>query len=167
MTIYGGSTLHGARLPSYGDHRIAMAFAIAGLFATGSTIIEDTACVRTSYPQFESILMHIQRGDNTLWNPTRVISSLPDRRSPDLGPMKMVVAIDGPAASGKSSVAREVSSRLSYSYIDSGAFYRTITWWILRNNADPASTEQVAALVAESQIESGSKRRGVSSNQRD
>ena len=81
LTIYGGNTLHGARIPSHGDHRIAMAFAIAGLFATGSTIIEDTACVGTSYPQFESILMHIQRGDNTLWNPTRVISSLPDRRS--------------------------------------------------------------------------------------
>ncbi|MGA7395197.1 MAG: (d)CMP kinase [Terrimicrobiaceae bacterium] len=69
--------------------------------------------------------------------------------------MKMVVAIDGPAASGKSSVARELSSRLSYSYVDSGAFYRTITWWILRNNADPASTEQVTALVAKSQLESG------------
>jgi 3-phosphoshikimate 1-carboxyvinyltransferase len=81
LTIYGGNTLHGARIPSHGDHRIAMAFAIAGLFATGSTIIEDTACVGTSYPQFESILMRIQRGDNTLWNPTRVISSLPDRRS--------------------------------------------------------------------------------------
>ena len=81
LTIYGGNMLHGTKIPSYGDHRIAMAFAIAGLFATGSTIIEDTACVRTSYPQFESILMHIQRGDNTFWNPTRVISSLPNRRS--------------------------------------------------------------------------------------
>jgi 3-phosphoshikimate 1-carboxyvinyltransferase len=58
-----------------------MAFAIAGLFATGSTIIEDTACVRTSYPQFESVLMHIQRGDNTLWKPASVISSMSDRRS--------------------------------------------------------------------------------------
>jgi 3-phosphoshikimate 1-carboxyvinyltransferase len=81
LTIYGGRKLHGAKLPSYGDHRIAMAFAIAGLFATGSTIIEDTACVRTSYPQFGSILMHIQRGDNTLWKPTSVTSSLADRRS--------------------------------------------------------------------------------------
>jgi 3-phosphoshikimate 1-carboxyvinyltransferase len=81
LTIYGGGKLHGAILPSYGDHRIAMAFAIAGLFATGSTIIEDTACVRTSYPQFESILMHIQRGDNTLWNPKSGISSSADRRS--------------------------------------------------------------------------------------
>ena len=54
MTIYGGSRLKGATLQSYGDHRIAMAFAIAGLFASGSTIIEDAECVRTSYPQFES-----------------------------------------------------------------------------------------------------------------
>ena len=84
LTIYGGDTLHGAKIPSYGDHRIAMAFAIAGLFATGSTIIEDTACVRTSYPQFESMLMHIQRGDNTLWTPTPVISPLSGRRSPIL-----------------------------------------------------------------------------------
>ena len=71
--------------------------------------------------------------------------------------MKMVVAIDGPAASGKSSVARELSSRLSYSYVDSGALYRAITWWTLRNNANPASAEEVTALVARSQLESGFK----------
>jgi cytidylate kinase len=68
--------------------------------------------------------------------------------------MKMVVAIDGPAASGKSSVARKLSSRLSYSYVDSGAFYRAITWWILRNNANPASAEEVSALVERSRLES-------------
>jgi 3-phosphoshikimate 1-carboxyvinyltransferase len=80
MIIYGGGKLKGARLPSYGDHRIAMAFAIAGLFASGTTTtIEDTACVRTSYPQFESVLMHIQRGDKTLWHPPPVISSLSER----------------------------------------------------------------------------------------
>ncbi len=79
MMIYGGTELKGAKLPSYGDHRIAMAFAIAGLFASGTTIIEDTDCVRTSYPQFGSILTHLQRGDNTLWQPTPVISSLADR----------------------------------------------------------------------------------------
>jgi 3-phosphoshikimate 1-carboxyvinyltransferase len=82
MTIYGGARLQGAKLPSYGDHRIAMAFAIAGLFASGSTIIEDTACVRTSYPQFQSVLAHIQRGGNSLLHSTRVISSLTERRRP-------------------------------------------------------------------------------------
>ena len=78
MTIYGGGTLKGAKLPSYGDHRIAMAFAIAGLFASGTTVIEDTACVRTSYPQFESTLRNLQRGNKELWQPTPVISSLTD-----------------------------------------------------------------------------------------
>lgn len=53
MVISGGRSLRGARLASFGDHRIAMAFAIAGLLADeGRTVIEDTACVATSYPGF-------------------------------------------------------------------------------------------------------------------
>lgn len=53
MEIDGGAKLKGARIPSYGDHRIAMSFAIAGLFAEGETVIDDTGCVATSYPGFE------------------------------------------------------------------------------------------------------------------
>ena len=56
MIITGGRPLHGARLPSYGDHRIAMAFAVAGLFAEGETVIEDCACIETSYPGFADTL---------------------------------------------------------------------------------------------------------------
>ncbi len=56
MEIRGGCPLHGARLASHGDHRIAMAFAVAGLFAEGETVIEDTACVETSYPGFAAQL---------------------------------------------------------------------------------------------------------------
>jgi 3-phosphoshikimate 1-carboxyvinyltransferase len=52
MTIRGGGTIRGARVPSRGDHRIAMASAILGLFAKGETVIEDTACIATSYPTF-------------------------------------------------------------------------------------------------------------------
>ena len=143
MTIYGGGKLKGANLPSYGDHRIAMAFAIAGLFASGTTIIEDVGCVRTSYPQFESVLTHLQSGDSTLWHPTPAISSLAERQRPILLISEEVVAIDGPAASGKSSVAKKVSMRLGFSYIDSGAFYRAITWWILRPSVDPSSVQQM------------------------
>lgn len=43
----------------------------------------------------------------------------------------MIVAIDGPAASGKSTVAKEVASRLGYTYIDSGAMFRALTYWAL------------------------------------
>lgn len=59
MEIRGGRPLHGARLTSHGDHRIAMAFAIAGLFADGETVIDDTACVETSYPGFERQLREV------------------------------------------------------------------------------------------------------------
>ena len=52
MEIVGGKPLHGATIDSFGDHRIAMAFAIAGLFATGETVIQNTDCVNTSYPGF-------------------------------------------------------------------------------------------------------------------
>ena len=80
LVILGGGKLRGARLPSFGDHRIAMAFAIAGFFASGETIVEDTECVNTSYPGFETALRVLQRGETTLHRRTPVISSLGDRR---------------------------------------------------------------------------------------
>jgi 3-phosphoshikimate 1-carboxyvinyltransferase len=75
LEITGGNPLHGARLSSFGDHRIAMAFAIAGLFAEGETTITDTDCVATSYPGFEAQLEGILREPAT--RQTRVISGLP------------------------------------------------------------------------------------------
>ena len=74
MEIDGGHPLHAAAIDSFGDHRIAMAFAIAGLFATGETVITNTDCVNTSYPGFahhlQAILEHRSApGDFTL--PTR------------------------------------------------------------------------------------------------
>ncbi len=52
MIIEGGKKLVGARIRSYLDHRIAMAFAVAGLLAEGETVIEDSQCVDVSYPEF-------------------------------------------------------------------------------------------------------------------
>ncbi len=63
MVIQGGKPLTGATLPSFGDHRIAMAFAIAGLFADGETVLEDTDCVRTSYPNFITTLERVALSD--------------------------------------------------------------------------------------------------------
>ena len=56
LAILGPAPLHGARVPSFGDHRIAMAFAIAGLFADGETIVQEAECIRESYPGFETVL---------------------------------------------------------------------------------------------------------------
>jgi 3-phosphoshikimate 1-carboxyvinyltransferase len=56
LKITGPTKLKGATVQSYGDHRIAMAMAIAGLVADGETIIEDTECIETSFPGFSDIL---------------------------------------------------------------------------------------------------------------
>ena len=58
-----------------------------------------------------------------------------------------VVAIDGPAASGKSSVARKLAGRLGFIYVNSGAIYRAITWCILNKGIDIAEAEPVAQAV--------------------
>jgi cytidylate kinase len=58
-----------------------------------------------------------------------------------------VIAIDGPAASGKSSVARELALRLGFAYVNSGAMYRAVTWHVLQKGVDPNDTRGVAALA--------------------
>ena len=76
LIITGGIPLHGARLDSFGDHRIAMAFAIAGLFAEGETVITNTDCVNTSYPGFYQALENILKEPSGPQTP--VITSLPN-----------------------------------------------------------------------------------------
>ncbi|MDB6150115.1 MAG: 3-phosphoshikimate 1-carboxyvinyltransferase [Chthoniobacter sp.] len=75
LEIFGGLPLHGARLDSFGDHRIAMAFAIAGLFAEGETTITNTECVNTSYPGFYKELERILKPPNDPQTP--VVTMLP------------------------------------------------------------------------------------------
>lgn len=53
LSISGPCRLHGATIRADGDHRIAMAFAIAGLLADGETVIDGSEAIRTSYPEFE------------------------------------------------------------------------------------------------------------------
>ena len=61
--------------------------------------------------------------------------------------MSIVVAIDGPSGSGKSSVSRRVAQRLGLAYLDTGAMYRAATWWAVHEGVDLADTDAVAALV--------------------
>ncbi len=58
-----------------------------------------------------------------------------------------VIAIDGPAGSGKSTVARLLAERLDLEYLDTGAMYRAVTFAALRRNIDPADVEPMASLA--------------------
>ena len=59
----------------------------------------------------------------------------------------VVVAIDGPAGAGKSTVGRAVAERLGLGYLDTGAMYRAVTFAALRRGIDPADDDDVAALA--------------------
>jgi cytidylate kinase len=62
---------------------------------------------------------------------------------------KLIIAIDGPAGAGKSTVARLVAARLGFAYIDTGAMYRAVALLALRRGVigDPAAIEELAALI--------------------
>jgi cytidylate kinase len=65
----------------------------------------------------------------------------------------MVIAIDGPAGAGKSTVARALAERLGFTYLDSGAMYRCVALAALRAGADPDDAEAVERLAREAEIE--------------
>ena len=60
---------------------------------------------------------------------------------------RVVVAVDGPSGSGKSSVSRAVASRLGLRYLDTGAMYRAVTWWMTARGVDIHDPAAVAALA--------------------
>ena len=66
-----------------------------------------------------------------------------------------VIAVDGPAGSGKSSAARGVARALGLRYLDTGAMYRALTWWMIRQGVDVASPVAVAAHARRPAIEVG------------
>src|SRR5690349_17346050 len=59
----------------------------------------------------------------------------------------MVIAIDGPAGAGKSTVARALAERLGFTYLDSGAMYRSVALATLRAGADPDDPEAVTTIA--------------------
>lgn len=59
----------------------------------------------------------------------------------------MIVAIDGPAGVGKSTVAKLLASRLRFLYLDTGALYRSVAWAVLKHGLDPMDAKAVAALL--------------------
>jgi cytidylate kinase len=66
---------------------------------------------------------------------------------------RVVIAIDGPAGAGKSSLARRLASRLGFTYIDSGAMYRAVALWAVRQHLDTADMHRMEQLARAASIE--------------
>jgi cytidylate kinase len=66
--------------------------------------------------------------------------------------MPLIVAIDGPAGAGKSTVARRVAAALGFPYLDTGAMYRAVAWKALRNGVDATDAAALAALAQQMRL---------------
>ena len=106
---------------TYDDHRMAMCFSLAA-FGSGMRI-NDPNCVAKTFPDYFSVL-------------STVTQSVP------------VIAIDGPSASGKGTVALRVAQRLNFNYLDSGALYRLLALAASRDRV-PLDDEAALAVLAE------------------
>ena len=65
----------------------------------------------------------------------------------------MIIAIDGPAGSGKSTVAKIVAEKLNFRYIDTGSMYRSVAWKSLQKNTALKDEDAVADIASKVQIE--------------
>jgi len=73
------------------------------------------------------------------------------------GTTPVVIAIDGPAGSGKSTLSRALATRLGLQRLDTGAMYRSVAWAVLRDGVDPADAEAVAGVADRLAIEVGDR----------
>jgi 3-phosphoshikimate 1-carboxyvinyltransferase len=164
LEIHGGRPLVGADVDSLGDHRIAMSAAIMGLFASGVTRVRNTACIATSYPGFTRHLAEVQQQQPRIkvsfpvrkWIRSLKKSSAngsPASTPEKKRPMNTAIAIDGTAASGKSTVAKALAKELKFVYVDTGAMYRTYAWLANEKNMDPADRSAVKELIEETKLD--------------
>lgn len=133
MRIIGSQATLAGHVVTHGDHRLAMAFGILGAIPGNRITIDDPGCVSVSYPTFWRDLAQVIGPAAPPTDPVTARTSAPRR---------LVIAIDGPAASGKSSTAQWVAQLLNVHHVDSGAFYRAITLLGLGTGVPP---EQWAA----------------------
>jgi 3-phosphoshikimate 1-carboxyvinyltransferase len=113
-------------IDTYDDHRMAMCFSLAAFGAEGIRI-NDPRCVAKTFPNYFTLLHD-------------VVQAVP------------VIAIDGPSASGKGTVAKLVAARLGYHYLDSGALYRLLALAAQRDRVLLSDETGLAELAARIEI---------------
>jgi 3-phosphoshikimate 1-carboxyvinyltransferase len=122
LRVTGGHTPLRGHVVTHGDHRLAMAFGVLGALPGNRITIDDPGCVAVSYPTFWRDLSAATGG----------VGAIVAAR-----PRPLVIAIDGPAASGKSSTAQWVAKTLDVRHVDSGAFYRAMTYLAVESGESP------------------------------
>jgi 3-phosphoshikimate 1-carboxyvinyltransferase len=126
---YGGATVH-----TYYDHRIAMSFLIMGLVSQHPITVDDGRAIATSFPNFVPLMRNL--GVSIITEQKHIATK-----------HKLVIAVDGPAASGKGTLARRLADHFGLAYLDTGSLYRAVGMRVLYADKDP---HDVAAAIAAS-----------------
>ncbi|MFM7842168.1 MAG: (d)CMP kinase [Nitrospira sp.] len=92
---------------------------------------------------------------------TTISAPRTDTPTPRTVGRRLIVTIDGPAGAGKSTVARQLATKLGYLYLDTGALYRAVAWRVRAAGVDPGNEQAVAALLPATQVMMDQHRDGV------
>ncbi|MCB1959084.1 MAG: bifunctional 3-phosphoshikimate 1-carboxyvinyltransferase/cytidylate kinase [Rhodocyclaceae bacterium] len=123
LRIVPPETVRFAAIDTYDDHRMAMCFSLVALGGT-ELRINDPACVNKTFPTYFDVF-------------SSIATAVP------------VIAIDGPSASGKGTVAARVAETLGYHYLDSGALYRLVALAAMRAGLGDGKDEAAIAQIAD------------------
>ncbi len=141
----GGQVAGGGVIRTRLDHRIAMSFLVLGMASVLPITIDDDRAIATSFPAFTALMNGV--GADMRAQPVQAMSrpkvQLAVTRTHAL---RRVIAIDGPAASGKGTLARRLADYYGYAYLDTGSLYRAVAMKVVYGGHDPH--DEAAAVAA-------------------
>lgn len=121
----------GATVTTHFDHRIAMSFLVLGMASMRPVVADDARAIATSFPDFVPLMQSLGA---KIASPLAHTSDKP-----------MVIAVDGPAASGKGTLARRLADHFGLPYLDTGSLYRAAAMRLVYAGKSP---DDVAAAIA-------------------
>ena len=122
----------GAVVTTHYDHRIAMSFLVLGMASRQPVTVDDAAAIATSFPDFVQLF-------NTLG--ADIVPLAGEHMPSSVAHRPYVIAIDGPAASGKGTLARRLAEYFDFDYLDTGSLYRAVGMKVVYAGADTADKE--------------------------
>ena len=131
----------GGTVTTHYDHRIAMSFLVMGMASRQPVTVDDATAIATSFPDFVQLF-------NTLGAD---IIPLGEYQQQSANHPRHVIAIDGPAAGGKGTLARRLAEYFDLEYLDTGSLYRAVGMKVVYAGADPSDV--VAATKAANSID--------------
>jgi len=164
LVVRGSDRPLAGHVITHGDHRLAMAFGILGAVPGNAITIDDPACVDVSFPGFWDTLARATHQRALQGDASGAATAAPSGASAgdsSRATTRLIVAIDGPAASGKSSTSQWVAKRLGIRHVDSGAFYRALTALAVRSGLAPEQWTEAGVLAEAGRVSLGLTERSV------